>query len=131
MVNFPIALLAAAAVAELLLMATHRAVFEAAGRFCLVFGASAAVVAAALGWCFAGFRLADEDWLLTTHRWLGTSTAAWSGLLLWIGSGTAREGTRTVYRAVLFAGATLVMATGFFGGAMLYGLDHHLWPTGP
>ena len=72
-VSFPIALIIAALVAELLASATGRPLFDHAGRFCVWFGAIGAVVAVTLGWRFAGLVLANGDAVMTTHRWLGTS----------------------------------------------------------
>src|SRR5512146_841799 len=79
-VNFPVGLLVAAAVAEVLLIVTKRPVFQVCTRSCVWFGAMSAVAAAILGWFFSVTQ--PPSWLLTTHRWLGTSTAAWSVLLL-------------------------------------------------
>ena len=76
LVHFPIALLSAAALAELLLVATGKAFFDSAVRFCVWGGALGAVGAALLGWLFGGFRVVDDEWVMTSHRWLGTATAA-------------------------------------------------------
>lgn len=126
-VNFPIAMTLGAALAELLLIATGRSFFVAAARFCLWVGCVGAVAAAVLGWFFGGLHLVDESWVLTTHRWLGTTTAAWSVLLLILGERTFHRtnATRRKYGVVLFIGAALVGVTGFFGGSLVYGLDHY------
>lgn len=129
-VQFPIALLVAAAAAEVLFIIIGKPQFEHAGWFCLAFGMVTAIAAAILGWCFGGFHVIDADWLLTTHRWLGTSTVAWAVMLGWLGYKTLRSGGpkwRLRYRIALFIGAALVSATGFFGGALIYGLDHYAW----
>lgn len=127
MVNFPIAMILGAALAEVLLLATRRSFFANAGRFCLWVGCVGAVVAAVLGWFFGGFHLVDDWWVLTTHRWLGTTTAAWSVLLLVVGERNylRADATRRRYRALLFLGATLVGISGFFGGSLVYGLNHY------
>lgn len=129
MVNFPIAMILGAALAESLLLATKRSFFVNAGRFCLWVGCVGAVVATVLGWFFGGFHLVDDSWILTTHRWLGTTTAAWSVLLLVVGERTNRRGNgaRTCYRTLLFIGATLVGVSGFFGGSLIYGVRHYAW----
>ena len=124
MVHFPIAMLVGAALAEILLMSTGRATFRHAARFCVRIGALSAVPTAALGWFFGGLQLADEDWTQTAHRWLGTVTASWAIVLLAIAE---RRNVRRAYRLAVFVGAALVMATGFFGGALVYGLDHYAW----
>jgi mono/diheme cytochrome c family protein/uncharacterized membrane protein len=130
-VHFPVALLAAAALAQLLRLATGKHVFDATSRFCLWFGALTAVAAAALGWFAGGFRLPDATWVLMTHRWLGTATVACAGVVLLLGElgrRPDRRRTRFGFRMALFAVAILVLATGFFGGAVVHGLKHYAWP---
>jgi len=126
MVNFPIGVLVAAALAEALFVVRKAPLFDHAARFGVGFAAIAGVGAAFLGWCFGGFRFVDSDPLLLIHRWLGTGTAAWLLVLFWA-SERARSGSagRRLYRVMLFGGAVLVLTTGFFGGAMVYGLDHY------
>jgi mono/diheme cytochrome c family protein/uncharacterized membrane protein len=128
--SFPIALLATAALAELLLMSTGLPLFDAAGRFWLWVGAATALLAAALGWCHAGVNLVDESWLLTTHRWLGTGSAGSAALVLWVSEWSRRADPPRplARRVVLFGVAGLVLATGYFGGALVFGLDHYAWP---
>jgi len=128
-VHFPIAMLLGAALAELLAMWTHDERYAQAGRFCLWTGGLAAVAAAALGWCFAGFEIGADDWILRTHRWLGTATAVWAVVLLALASSRSQRSParRSAYRVALFLGAFLVAATGFFGGALVHGIDHYAW----
>lgn len=129
-VHYPIALLIAAAVAEMLWIKTGKIIYSHAGQFCLWGGVAGAIATAILGWCFAGFRFVDDDWIMTTHRWLGTSMAAWAMLLGWMNL-TVHRGdgsqSRKAYRVTLFVGAALVSVTGFFGGSLLYGLNHYAW----
>lgn len=128
--HFPIGLLTAAAFAEFLFMKTKRPLFDNAAQFCVWLGAGGALAAVMLGWSFAGFHLVDDDWILTTHRWLGTSVALLSLIVAWLSIVSHREGKETrwsAYRVVLFLTASLVGATGFFGGAMVYGIDHYAW----
>jgi uncharacterized membrane protein/YHS domain-containing protein len=129
-VNFPIAMLVGAALAELLRMGTKRQYFAGAGRFCLWFGGLGAVVAGMLGWFFAGFELTDSSWIMTTHRWLGTATVLWALVTLIVGERSYRvtdSSKLLVYHVLLFVGAVAVLTTGFFGGAMIYGIDHYAW----
>ena len=132
LIHFPIALLTAAALAELLFKRTGAATYRYALLFCVRIGAGAAVVAAVLGWFFGGFRLVDEEWVMTVHRWAGTSVALFSVWLLYMAEQlSANEATAatttTRFRAALFAAAGLVTATGFLGGAVHDGLDHYAW----
>jgi uncharacterized membrane protein len=130
-VHFPIALLTAAAVAELLGIATGRPAFGAITRYCVWFGTLTALAAGTLGWFLGGFHLTDASWVLTTHRWLGTSTVLCAGSVLLLCEASRspdRRRTRTCFRAWLFAVAALVSVTGFFGGAVVFGLKHYTWP---
>jgi uncharacterized membrane protein/mono/diheme cytochrome c family protein len=130
-VHFPIALLAAAAVAELLRLTTGKHAFEAVSRYCVWFGTLTALAAGILGWFRAPFRLVDASWVMMMHRWLGTSTVVSSGLVLILCELSRRPDrlrTRICFRVALLAVAVLVSVTGFFGGAVVFGLDHYRWP---
>jgi uncharacterized membrane protein len=130
MVHFPIGLLVAAALAEALLVVTGRTVFDSAGRVCVWFAALGAVPAATLGWFLGGPHVTDPDWILTSHRWLGTSTAACAVVVLVLSEVSRRPGRRGrgAFRAVLLLNAALVLATGFFGGVLMHGIDYYAWP---
>jgi uncharacterized membrane protein/mono/diheme cytochrome c family protein len=130
-VHFPIALLTAAAVAELLRIVTGKPPFDAISRYCIWFGTLTAVPAGALGWFLGGFHLTDVSWVMMTHRWLGTFTVAWAALVLALCEASrhpARLRTRMCFRVTLLVVAMLVSVTGFLGGAMVFGLDHYNWP---
>ena len=130
--SFPIALLVAAAVAEFLWMVKGRFLFDAASRFCIWFGALAGVLTGILGWFTGGFHVVDEDWTLTVHRWLGTSTdvcAVVTLVLSEIGRRSGHERIRVAFRALLMVVALMVLAAGFFGGVQVYGLHHYAWPS--
>jgi uncharacterized membrane protein len=129
--NFPIALLVAAAIAEVLLAATGRAFFDAANRFCLWFGAMAAVLTGTLGWFLGGFRSLDSSWVMTMHRWLGTSTDILAVVTFLGGEASRRPGRQKARRwfgVLLVVVALMVLAAGFFGGALVYGIRHYDWP---
>jgi uncharacterized membrane protein len=126
--HFPIALLTAAALAELLFMRTQKAGYRQAVLFTVRLGAAAALLAAPLGWFFAGFHLVDEEWVMTAHRWAGTAMALLAVVLLaLLERGELTETRQSRFRLALFSAAGLVGATGFLGGALLYGLDHYAW----
>jgi mono/diheme cytochrome c family protein/uncharacterized membrane protein len=128
-VHFPIALLTAAALAELLRLVTGKPAFEPVARYGVWLGFLTALPAGALGWCAGGFHLTDASCLLMTHRWLGSSTVACAGLALALGE-VSRRSTRfrIWFRVTLFGAAGVALATGFFGGALVFGLDHYAWP---
>lgn len=126
--HFPIALLTAAALAELLFIRTGTAGYRHAVVFTVRLGAAAALLAAPLGWLFAGFHLVDEEWVMTAHRWAGTSMALLAVVLVALVERGELSNTRqTRFRVALFSSAALVGATGFLGGALIYGLDHYAW----
>ncbi len=130
--DFPIALLIGGAVAEVFLIVTGRALFDSAARFCVWLGSLGAVGAVTLGWFYAGFAISDGDWVMTLHRWLGTGAGALALVLLALNVAAHRRDGRggkwlAWYRVTLFTAASAVATNGFFGGAMIYGLDHYAW----
>ncbi len=123
--HFPIALLMAAALAELLAITSKREVWLTVTRFLLVTGALAAVQTAAFGWFY---HYSGVSKVYDFHKWLGTLVAIW-GML---SAGAAvlfecREGTpeRKRLRGAVFVGAALVGFVGFLGGILSYGLELH------
>ena len=129
--HLPIGLLVGAAIAELGMIATKRQFFRHAAGFWLVVAAFGAVAAATLGWFNGGFVLWDNDWVQATHRWLGTGAAAMT--LVTVASFTrtlgAQPSGRTVfvYHVCVFMTTSLVSVAGFFGGALVYGINHYAW----
>ena len=128
--HFPIALLIAAAFAELLYMFTLRDGLKTVVRFCLWLGALSAISAAALGWA-EGWHYTirpSEMWVLNAHRLTGTLTAIWAlAAVMWMEIKLPPQSThkRAGFRSILFFGALLVSAAGFLGGALTYGLNHY------
>jgi uncharacterized membrane protein len=123
-VNFPVGLLVAGAIAELVVIFTGQSLFRYATRYCVWFGVISAMVAATFGWVFSAEQ--PSTWILKVHRWLGTATAAWSLSLLVLAEVTyrsRRENVLLAFRSALLVAAMLVMTTGVFGGAMVYGID--------
>jgi hypothetical protein len=65
---------------------------------------------------------------MTAHRWAGTAMALLAVVLLaLLERGELTETRQSRFRLALFSAAGLVGATGFLGGALLYGLDHYAW----
>jgi mono/diheme cytochrome c family protein/uncharacterized membrane protein len=131
-VHFPIALFVAAAVAELLGLLIGKRDFEAVSRFCVRFGSVTGVGAGVLGWFAGGLHLTDSSAVMMAHRWLGTGTIACALILLVLAEASRspeRRRTRNCFRATLLVVALAVMATGFLGGAIAFGLDHYRWPA--
>ena len=80
-----------------------------------------------LGWFDGGFGIASDDWLLQWHRWLGTGVGL-GALALGIWALRKPEAVRGIG---MIAGLTLITAAivvqGWFGGAMVHGVDHMKW----
>jgi plastocyanin/uncharacterized membrane protein len=124
---FPIAMILSAALAELLRLWTKAPWLDGASRWCMMVGGIGAAITAPLGWAIATEH--GGSWMLEVHRWLGTAAGA-GGVVLLVLSELARRrggGALTLFRTVLFLAVPLVVATGFFGGAMVYGLDEYDW----
>lgn len=124
---FPIAMILAAALAEILRIWSKASWLGGASRFCMIIGGVGAAITAPLGWAFAVEH--GSSWILQVHRWLGTAAGAGAVVLLILCELAWRRGggTLTLFRTVLFLAAPLVIATGFFGGAMVYGIHEYDW----
>lgn len=129
--DLPIGLLLGAAIAEIGMIATKRVSFRHAAGFCLALGTLGAIAAATLGWLNGGLVLWDSDWVQATHRWLGTGVATLSVVTsaLYIRMSRTNSNVHAAfrYRCGLLITTILVGAAGFFGGALVYGIDHYAW----
>ncbi len=129
--HIPIGMLIGAALAESLFILTRRELFQHAAAFCVSIAAAGALAAVTLGWFNGGFTLTDDDWVQTLHRWLGTATATMALITLMLLIRSSKKDSppmhRRWFRVALFSTATLIGITGFFGGALVYGLNHYAW----
>lgn len=116
-VHFPIGLLVAAFVAELLRRARPAWRTEHAATFCFALGALATVPAAGLGWWLAEHTAHDAE-ALDLHRWLGVGLAV-ASIVAW-GIAAKKPNSRLALLALL---AALVSAAGHTGGVLTYGAD--------
>jgi uncharacterized membrane protein len=122
-VHFPIALVLAAAAAELGVIATLRPAWRTVAVTNIRAGAGLGVVTAITGWLFAASQGVDATTSLEWHRWLGMAAAAGAigaallSLRLHASSGRAAFG----YRVTLFVTALLVAITGHLGGTLVWG----------
>jgi mono/diheme cytochrome c family protein/uncharacterized membrane protein len=127
-IHFPIALLAAAALGELISAARRTSIPQPAVRFCVLLGAAGAALAVALGWLHAdiGGHGSAASGVLGLHRWLGTTAGLWAAAIALVSERDCRRGQRCVlFRVLLWSGTLLVTATAHFGGVMVHG-DHFL-----
>src|ERR1700730_2528596 len=76
LVHFPIALVLAAAAAELVVLATTRTAWRTVAVANIRAGAALGVVTAITGWLFASSPLVDAGPSLEWHRWVGMAGAA-------------------------------------------------------
>ena len=122
-VHFPIAFFPAALFTAI--VGRRRPAFAAPVRFLVVAGGIIAPVAAVFGWLDA--MNADPDRLLTVHRWLGTAIGFGGlGLAIW----ALRRPDQNRGLAMLIGLSVMTVAIvvqGWFGGAMVHGIDHMNW----
>jgi uncharacterized membrane protein len=130
-IHFPIALLMAAALAELLGFFFPSGTLPAAARYCLWLAALGALIAVPLGWAAAsasGYTSEEIFW----HRWTGTTTGilAWAALIVGeLSRRPSRRGLAGLYRALLFAAAILVAVAAHLAGLMVNGADYFSFPS--
>jgi hypothetical protein len=129
LLHFPIALLLAAGVGEVVAMWRGYRIPSEGVQFCLSLAAVAAVPVVALGWLHAadGNGVTSPQ-LLIAHRWLGTFAGVW---MIGTTLGARRDARRGVrswsVRAALGVGILLVVATAHAGGLMAHGRDFFDW----
>jgi mono/diheme cytochrome c family protein len=123
-IHFPIALLAAAALGELIAAPRRTSIPRPAVRFCVLLGAAGAALAVALGWLHAdiGGHGSAASGVLGLHRWLGTGGGVCAAAIALVSERDCRRGQRSVlFRVLLWSGTLLVAATAHFGGVMVHG----------
>jgi len=124
-VHFPIAFFPAALFTAI--VGRRRPAFAVPVQFLVVAGGVIAPIAALLGWFDGGFDLASDDWLLHWHRWMGTGMGI-GGLAMAIWALRRPEAVRGNGMIVCLAIVTaVIIAQGWFGGAMVHGIDHMNW----
>jgi len=129
-IHFPIALFAAAALAESWALLRRSTRPGAVVRYCVALAAGGAVLAAALGWSrvsFGGYD-AGPNATLNLHRWLGTAAGVLAVAVAVASERDARANIRTLrFQAMLFGCAMLVGVAAHFGGALVQGPDYFSW----
>ncbi len=123
--HFPLAILVVAAAAECVRLRRDSPFLARAVTWLFAIGAIAAGLSALSGWMLAAHEhiRSDQRSTLEWHRWLGIATAA-VATLAWIVSARPTTGQWVAARrAVVLAAAALVVATGYFGGELVWGRD--------
>ena len=129
-VHFPIGLLIAAAVSEMLGLMTRRPWLHDAARFCVWGGAIGTVIAVPLGWLLLGGDTHLDDFITAVHRQAGTVMFFWAIVLVVVMEIARHKHGNAwswAYRLMLLGGAALVGITGHFGGMMVHGTDYLQW----
>ncbi len=133
-VHFPIALIMAAAAAELLgvFTSTRKSLFLNASRFMIFVGALAGIAAMLLGWATGASAQFPPEFSLTfnLHRWMGTSTSlaiVVCAVLCELSYRRDNAALRSGYRVVLGLSVVLISLTGYLGASLVYGLNHFTW----
>ena len=123
LVHFPIALVLAAAAAELVVVATPRQTWRTVAVANIRAGAAVGVLAAITGWLFASSPVVDPGTSLEWHRWLGMAGAAGAIGAAVLSSRLHVSSRRSAfaYRVTLFVSALLVAITGHLGGTLVWG----------
>ena len=126
LVHFPLALLVAAAAAELLCIVRREGYFGDAARFMVTAAAWSAVPAA-----LAGFARASAITIPTSahdafaiHRIAGIVVAVLAVLAASLAAGVRRSGQiweLFLYRIVLLVAVAFALTAGYFGGEIVYG----------
>lgn len=125
LVHFPIAFIPAALFTAI--VGRKRPGFAKPVQFLVVTAGITAPFALLSGWLSGGFDLGLDDWLHQSHRWLGTG----------IGIGAFALGVFALTRPEedrgpgMIVGLSILTAAifvqGWFGGALVHGIDHLNW----
>ena len=122
-VHFPLAFFPAALFTAI--AGRRRPAFAAPVQFLVIAGGIIAPIAAVLGWLDA--INADPDPLLTVHRWLGTVIGI-GGLGLGVWAWRRPDAYRgSAMMTALIALTAAIIVQGWFGGALVHGIDHMNW----
>jgi uncharacterized membrane protein len=124
LVHFPIALILAAAAAELIGIQTGRTVWRTIAVANVRAGAAVGAVTVVAGWALTSAPFVEPSQLLTWHKWTGIAAAA-GAISAAVSTRSRVPSARAVYayRAALFGAAALVAIAGHLGGTLVWGAD--------
>jgi uncharacterized membrane protein len=124
-VHFPIAFFPAALFTAV--VGRRRPGFATPVQFLVVAGGIIAPISALLGWFNGGFSMSDTDPLMMSHRWLGTAIGA-GGMALGVWAWRRPWEDRGAGMIAGLSAMTIAIAVqGWFGGALVHGIDHMNW----
>ena len=122
----PLTLLVAGGAIECVRVFRDTSFLAATSRWLFVWGAATALLAAGTGWLLAAHEPVRADHRLTLewHRWLGIGSAA-AAVLVCVTNGRVAGATHAprTRLCLSLAAAILVVATGHFGGTLIWGRD--------
>ncbi len=124
-VHFPLAFIPAALFTAI--VGRRRPGFDKPVQFLVVAGGITAPLAMIVGWLGAGWVLTDVDPLMRFHRWLGTGIGVLAfGLAIWAWKRPESDRSNGMLVGLTILTAALFVQ-GWFGGAMIHGVDHLNW----
>lgn len=125
LVHFPIAFVPAALFTAI--VGRKRPGFAKPVQFLVVTAAATAPFATLSGWLSGGFDPGLDDWVMQSHRWLGTGIGigAFALGVLALRRPDQDRGPGMIVGLSILTAAILVQ--GWFGGALVHGVDHLNW----
>jgi len=124
-VHFPLAFFPAALFTAI--VGRRRPGFAKPVQFLVIAGGITAPLAMLFGWFDGGLTLADTDPLLRIHRWLGTGIGILGfGLAIWAWKRPESDRSAGMLIGLGVLTAALIVQ-GWYGGAMVHGMDHLNW----
>jgi len=128
LVHFPIALVIAALLAEIIALFARPDFFRAAGRFTIILAGISVIAAAPTGWASAAFaQYPGLDETLEWHRWTGTVAGILIVTCAALSERAACTGNRKLHRVyfgALITTTLLTIVVGHLGATLIYGPDH-------
>jgi uncharacterized membrane protein len=125
LVHFPIALVLAAAAAELVAIRTRRASWRGVAVVNLRAGAAIGALTVIAGWILATAPFVEATPSLALHRWTGVIAVAVTTAAA-VASRQSQVHSRSAlvaYRGALFLAAALIAVAGHLGAALVWGTD--------
>lgn len=125
LVHFPIAFIPAALFTAI--VGRRRPGFAKPVQFLVVTAGVTAPFALLSGWLSGGFELGLDDWVMQSHRWLGTGIGlgAFALGVFALKRPDQDRGSGMIVGLSILTAAILVQ--GWFGGALVHGIDHLNW----
>lgn len=125
LVHFPIAFIPAALFTAI--VGRKRAGFAQPVQFLVVTAGVTAPFAMLSGWLSGGLTLGLDDWVMQSHRWLGTviGIGALALAVFALRRPEHNRGPGMIMGLSILTAAILVQ--GWFGGALVHGVDHLNW----